>query len=514
LTAHRSAGTVLGVAPIGYAKHGEVSIAYQVVGHGPVDVLMVPGFISHLDLFWTSPEIAAMYRRLGSFSRFITFDKPGTGVSDPIAHVATLEERMEDVHAVLDAVGSQRAALFGFSEGGPMSVLFAATYPERVSALALYGTFPSKDFGLGFATFEYAERVRSVTAKAEQWGDGVSLELIMPRLADSAVLRQGQGLLERASASPAMARGLLAAAVQMDVSDILPTIRVPTVVIHRTDDALVPVAAARWMAGQIPGARFVELPGDIHTPWFGDMDAIIDEVEELVTGVRRGHEPDRALATVLFTDIVDSTRRAAQLGDRAWRELLERHDALAREELARYRGRYVKSTGDGMLATFDGPARAIRCAQALAAAAAEQLNVTLRAGVHTGECELIGEDVGGLAVHIGARVAHLAGAGEVLVSSTVKDLVVGSGLDFADRGEHELKGVPGRWRVFAVAAPADGADPLVARRDPALAQRADEMLSIADRTQLRMARRAPWVSRAAARLLMRGVRQRIDDLRG
>jgi class 3 adenylate cyclase len=501
---------VLDVAPIGYAKHGEVCIAYRVVGDGPVDVLMVPGFVTHLDLQWTLPEIAAMYRRLGSFSRFIIFDKPGVGISDPIAHVPTLEERMEDVHAVLDAVGSKRAALFGFSEGGPMSVLFAATYPERVTALALYATFATKDVGLHFATPKYAERIRSAgEAMLEHWGEGLSLDLIMPRLADSAVLRQGQGFFERASASPAMARGLASAALQYDVSDILPTIRVPTVVIHRTDDPFIPVEAARWMAGQIPGARLVELPGDIHVPWFGDTDAIIDEVEELVTGVRRSHEPDRALATVLFTDIVDSTRRAAQLGDRAWRELLERHDTLARDQLARFRGRYVKSTGDGMLATFDGPARAIRCAQALAAATAEQLNVTLRAGVHTGECELIGEDVGGLAVHIGARVAHLAGAGEVLVSSTVKDLVVGSGLDFAERGEHQLKGVPGRWRVFAVTAPADGADPLAGRPEPAVAQRPHETLSIPDRAQLGLARRAPWVSRAAARLLMRRVRQRV-----
>jgi class 3 adenylate cyclase len=281
--------------------------------------------------------------------------------------------------------------------------------------LALYATFASKDGGLGFATPEYAQRVRSRTKRMlEHWGEGRALDLVMPRLADSVALRQGFALLERASASPAMARGVLSAALQLDVRDILPTIRVPTVVIHRTDDAFIPVEAGRWMAGQIPRARFVELPGDIHHPWFGDMDAIIDEVEELLTGVRRGHEPDRALATVLFTDIVDSTRQAAQLGDRAWRELLERHDGLARGQVDRFRGRYVKSTGDGMLATFDGPARAIRCAQALERAAPEQLNLRLRAGVHTGECELIDEDVGGLAVHIGARVAHLAGAGEVL----------------------------------------------------------------------------------------------------
>lgn len=483
-----------------YARHGDVNVAYQVVGEGPVDLLMVPGFISHLDLHWTLPEITAMFRRLGSFSRFITFDKPGTGLSDPIAHVATLEERMEDVHAVLDAAGSERAALFGISEGGPMSVLFAATYPERVSALALYGTFASKNLGLDFDP-DRGERIhRLLDAVIEHWGEGNWIDVLMPELAGSDALRQGLALFERAAASPAMARQTMWAALQVDVREVLPAVRVPTLVIHRTDDTFVPVAAARWMAGQIPGARLVELPGDLHLPWYGDTDAVIDEVEELVTGVRRGHEPDRALATVLFTDIVDSTRRAAQLGDRAWRELLERHDTLARDELVRFQGRLVKSTGDGILATFDGPGRAIRCAQALALEAPARLELELRAGVHTGECELIGDDVGGIAVHIGARVAHLARAGEVLVSSTVKDLVVGSGLDFVDRGEHELKGVPGRWRIYAVDAQDDAAG---TGREPAPSHRADQTLGAGDRVQLRLARRAPVVSRAAARVVMR-----------
>ena len=418
-----------------YAKHGDVNIAYQVVGDGLVDVLLVPGFISHLDLFWTLPEIAAMFRRLASFSRFITFDKPGTGISDPIALVATLEERMEDVHAVLDATESERAALFGISEGGPMSALFAATYPERVTALALYGTFPTWRFEEypGVEAEQIARVDAGVADLPDHWGEGRLVDLFMPSLRDSDVLRQTAGLIERAAASPAMARALIDACWRIDVRDVLPAIRVPTVVIHRRDECF-PVQAARWMAEQIPGARFVELPGDMHPPWFGDTDAVIDEVQELVTGVRRGREPDRALATVLFTDIVDSTRRAAELGDRAWRELLERHEALVRRELERFRGRHVKSTGDGMLATFDGPARAIRCAQALVAEAQDALGLEPRAGVHTGECELIGDDVGGIAVHIGARVAHLAGAGEVLVSSTVRDLVIGSGVSFADRG--------------------------------------------------------------------------------
>jgi class 3 adenylate cyclase len=492
-----------------YAKHGEVNIAYQVVGDGPIDLLMVPGFISHLDLYWSWPEITAMLRRLSSFSRLILFDKPGTGISDPIPYVATLEERMEDVHAVLDAAGSERAALFGLSEGGAMSTLFAATYPERVSALALYGTYPSGDVGRDFAP-ERTERVMALlAAMVEHWGEGRLVDLMMPELAGSDAVRQAMGLFERAAASPAMIRSLIAAAFQTDVREILPLIRVPTVVIHRTGDWL-PVAAARWVAGQIPGARFVELSGDMHPPWFGDADAVIDEVEEIVTGVRRGQEPDRALSTVLFTDIVDSTRRAARLGDRAWRELLERHDSLAREELVRFRGRYIKSTGDGILATFDGPARAIRCAQALTRDASDRLNLVLRAGVHTGECELIADDVGGLAVHIGARVAHLARAGEVLVSSTVKDLVVGSGLAFTERGEHELKGVPGRWRIFAVCERTDGKDPLDARRDPGLARRPHEALGMGDRAQLRVARHAPAVNRAAARLVMRGVRHRVE----
>jgi class 3 adenylate cyclase len=498
-----------------YAKHGDVSIAYQVVGDGPVDLVMVPGFISHLDLYWTLPDIAAMFRRLASFSRFITFDKPGTGISDPIAHVPTLEERMEDLHAVLDAAGSERAALFGISEGGPMSVLFAATYPERTLALALYGTFPcgmlpgSLPEGMDLATM--LPRWEQLRADAEDmlehWGEGRMIDIFVPSLAGSDAMRRATGFFERAAASPRMARGVVEAALKIDVRDVLPTIRVPTVVIHRTGDR-VPIEAGRWMAGQIPGARFVELPGNDHTPWNGDMDSVVDEIEELVTGVRRDREPDRALATVMFTDIVDSTRRAARDGDHAWRELLERHDALVRRQLERFRGREVKTTGDGFLAVFDGPARAIRCARAITDAATDEIGLEVRAGVHTGECELRGDDVGGIAVHIGARVAHIAEPGQVLVSSTVKDLVVGSGLDFTDRGEHDLKGVPGRWRVFAVASSGDGADALAGRRDPELAVAAIEHMSRGERAQLTVARRAPSVGRATSRWMLRRARRR------
>jgi class 3 adenylate cyclase/dienelactone hydrolase len=498
-----------------YAKHGDVSIAYQAVGDGPVDLVMVPGFISHLDLYWTLPEVAAMFRRLASFSRFITFDKPGTGISDPIAHVPTLEERMEDLHAVLDAAGSERAALFGISEGGPMSVLFAATYPERTLALALYGTFPCgtvpDPLPEDFAGIDFGARWERLRADAddmlEHWGEGRMLDIFIPSLAGSDAMRRAVAFFERAAASPRMARGVVEAALKSDVREILPTIRVPTVVIHRTGDC-VPVEAARWMAAQIPGARFIELPGIDHTPWHGDMDAVVDEIEELVTGVRREHEPDRALATVLFTDIVDSTRHAAERGDHTWREVLERHDTLVRRELERFRGREVKTTGDGFLAVFDGPARAIRCARAIADATIDEVGLQVRAGVHTGECEIRGDDVGGIAVHIGARVAHIAGPGRVLVSSTVKDLVVGSGLGFVDGGEHDLKGVPGRWRVFAVTSGLDGAESLAARRDPELAVPAIEQLSRGERAQLTMARRAPAVGRAASRLMLRRARRR------
>jgi class 3 adenylate cyclase len=376
----------------------------------------------------------------------ILFDKRGTGLSDRLPG-ATLEERMDDVRAVMDAVGSKHAALCGVCEGGPMSLLFAATYPERTSALVLYGTFArfrwDPEYPWGF-TNEALNGFRA--AVEESWGTGRSLAIFAPSVADEASFRERWGRCERLGASPAAVCTLMQMDADIDVRDILSTIRVPTLVIHRTGDRLTPVGGARYTAARIPGARFIELPGDDHL-FVGDQDAIVDEIEEFLTGVRPSPEPDRVLATVLFTDIVGSTERAVELGDRRWRELLERYYTLVRSELVRFRGREIDTAGDGFFATFDGPARAIRCACAIRDAV-KRLDISIRAGVHTGECEVMGSKVGGIAVHIGARVVAQAGPGEVLVSSTVKDLVAGSGLRFVDRGPHVLKGVPGEWRLF------------------------------------------------------------------
>lgn len=432
-----------------YARSGEVNIAYQVVGDGPLDLVFVPGFVSHLDLQWADPRIARFLEKLASFARLIMFDKRGTGLSDPVAGPAPLEDRMDDVRAVMDAAGSKRAALLGLSEGGPMSVLFATTYPERTRALILCGTFATgtldpEDNPAGQRWLDEFERVR---ATLEHWGEGQTLGILAPS-ADSENERVGRGIFERSSASPQMARTLIEMVVETDVRDLLPSISVPTLVLHREEE-FIPVAGARDMAEQIPDARLIVLPGADHIPFYGDADGYAEEIEEFLTGARQAPMTDRILTTVMFTDIVGSTERAAALGDARWRELVSRHDELTRAELERHRGREVKTMGDGFLATFDGPARAIRCARAIAEQV-RPLDIELRAGLHTGECELIGDDIGGMAVNIGARIGALAGAGEVVVSSTVKDLVVGSGISFSDRGTCELKGVPGEWRLYAV----------------------------------------------------------------
>ena len=434
-----------------YARSGEVNIAYQVVGDGPIDLVFVPGFVSHLDLQWADPRVARFLEKLASFSRLILFDKRGTGLSDPVAAPAPLEDRMDDVRAVMDAAGSERAALFGLSEGGPMSVLFATTYPERTRALVLCGTFPTGRLehleASGLGGQRWGDAIQSVRTLAEHWGDGGTLALMAPS-ADSERDRIGRAIFERSAASPQMAQTLLEMVIDTDVRDLLPSIRVPTLVLHRAEE-FIPVEGARYMAERIPGARLVVLPGMDHIPFYGDADGYAEEIEEFLTGARHAPPSDRILTTVMFTDIVGSTERAAQLGDARWRELLGRHDELMRAELERHRGREVKTMGDGFLATFDGPARGIRCARAIADQV-RSLDIELRAGLHTGECELIGEDIGGMAVNIGARIGALAGADEVIVSSTVKDLVVGSGISFSDRGARELKGVPGEWRLFAV----------------------------------------------------------------
>jgi class 3 adenylate cyclase/pimeloyl-ACP methyl ester carboxylesterase len=435
-----------------YAKSGDVNIAYQVVGDGPFDLIHVPPFVSNLELQWEEPAERRYFERLASFSRLIMFDKRGTGLSDRVA-VATLEERMDDLRAVMDAAGSQRAAVFGGSEGGALSVLFTATYPERVSALVLYGAYArmawAPDYPDGVSEEMWAYGLRHLE---ENWGRGLEgglpLWALTPDRVDDPVRRKAHGRWERLSASPGAAVALQQMVHQLDVRHLLSAIRVPTLVVYRTAD-IVHAMGSRYLGAHIPGAKVVELPGSDYFPFLGDQDAILDEVEEFLTGVRPVPAPDRALATVLFTDIVSSTERAAALGDDAWTRTLDRHDVLVAREVERHRGREINTTGDGMLATFDGPARAVRCAQAICGAV-RSLGIEVRAGLHTGEVELRGADIGGIAVHIGQRVSELAGPGQVLVSSTVKDLVAGSGITFTDRGFHVLKGVPDEWRVFAV----------------------------------------------------------------
>jgi pimeloyl-ACP methyl ester carboxylesterase len=432
-----------------YAKSGDLNIAYQVVGEGPIDLIYVPGWISNLELMWDEPAHAHVLDRFASFSRLILFDKRGTGLSDPVAldRLPTLEERMDDVRAVLDAVECEQPAVFGFSEGGLMSVLFAATYPERTRALALYGVFAKRIWSPDYPWAPKPDdRAREIEELERNWAERMDLDKLAPSEDDA--FKDRMATYFRRSASPGAAVALMRMNTQIDVRDVLPTIQAPTLVLHRRDDLDANVEEGRWIAGRIPGAKFVELPGDAHTLWGGDTDSIVDEVEEFLTGTRRGPEADRVLATILFTDIVGSTEKATELGDRRWRELLERHHGLVRQELVRYQGHELDTAGDGFFATFDGPARAIRAARGIVGGV-RQLGLEVRAGVHTGECERHEGKIAGIAVSAGARVAGAAGTGDVLVSQTVKDLVAGSGISFEDRGEHELKGV-GSWRLYSV----------------------------------------------------------------
>jgi class 3 adenylate cyclase len=433
-----------------YARNGDARIAYQVIGEGPLDLMMVPGFVSNVEYLWELPRVPAVLERLASFARVITWDKRGTGLSDPVQHLPPLEERMDDMLAVLDAAGSRQAALFGVSEGGPLSILFTATHPRRVTALALYGAAPrltwDSDFTWGFRPELYDEAWRE--AVLDGWGAGVLLEVFAPSYAEDEAMRELWGRFQRVGASPSMGLATLEALLEIDVRDVLPSVRVPTLLIHRSGDGAVPARSSRFMAERIPNAKYVELEGSDHLWFVGDVDAIFDEVEEFFTGLRRSSIKDRMLATVLFTDIVGSTRRATELGDRRWREVLREHNALVRREVERFRGREVKTVGDGFLATFDGPARAVTCADAIQERA-RSLGITVRAGLHTGECEVIGDDIAGVAVNIASRISALAGPDEILVSRTVTDLVYGSGLQFEDRGSAELKGVPDSWQLFA-----------------------------------------------------------------
>jgi class 3 adenylate cyclase len=436
--------------PVRYASSGEVEIAYQVLGHGPLDVVWVAGSLTHLDVMWEHPGYRHFCDQLASFSRLILFDKRGMGLSER-SRIGTLEERMDDVRAVMDAAGSERASLIGVSEGGPMSMLFAATYPERTEALLLIGAEVKEektdDWPWGELTRDEFE---AHTANiGERWGKGLSAPLFFPDDPDPEGMQQWLGKLQTASMTPRDAVAFMNVGMEIDVRDVVPLIHVPTLIVHRVEDPVCHVENARFLASNIPDARYVELPGTLHVPWAGGGDEILAEIREFLTGVREAPEPDRVLATVLFTDIVGSTERATELGDRRWRELLVAHHSAVRRQLERFRGHEIDTAGDGFLASFDGPARAIRCAEA-AIEAVNGLGLDIRAGVHTGECEIAGDKLAGIAVHIGARVAGQAGPGEVLVSSTVRDLVAGSGLEFEDRGPASLKGVPGEWRLYRV----------------------------------------------------------------
>ena len=486
-----------------YAHNGDVNIAYQVIGDGPLDLLFLPPFVSHLDLYWAAPETAAFFSRLASFSRLILFDKRGTGLSDPVSGVATLEERMEDVRAVLDACGSQRTTLFGLSEGGPMSLLFAATYPERTTALITFGSFakllPAPQYL--WEMHEGVEELRGrpgLHALENHWGEGEALAMFMPSLGSGECTEDARHVRARVCepddgprAGPVQLRGRRHADLTGD---------------RRADACAaphrrcVPVELGRYVADHVPGARFVELAGNDHMPWVGDSDAVLDEVEQFLTGGRRGAEPDRVLATVLFTDIAGSTVRAAELGDRRWSELLEAHHGRVRALISRYGGREVDTAGDGFLATFDGPTRAIRCAEEITAAV-RTIGLDVRAGVHTGEIMLVGDDIRGIAVHVGARIAAMAHAGEVLVSSTVRDLVAGSGLRFDDRGLHSLKGVPDEWQLLAVADRHDAPTVAIGPGNPLAPN--STLVTRSDRTALRLARRAPGVARFMSRAMSR-----------
>ncbi len=495
-----------------YARCGDLELAYQVLGEGPVAIVIVPSFVSHVEVFYmSSPIVKTFIDRLTSFARVVIFDKGGTGMSDPVASIPTIEDRAREIEAVMDAAGLEHATLFGLSEGGPSSVFFAGTRPERADALVLFGTYAIGlevllartaagdpdvvDYQLDDGQLALMRQFES--AVLESWGEGEALGLLVPSLAETGQL----GLVERLAASPGMARATWESAKRLDVADILGAIRVPTLVVHARND-IVPIQGGRHLAAGIPDARLLEVEGKDHAPWLSDPDAIAAAIQEFLTGSAGAPDPDRVLATVLFTDIVSSTKRAAELGDARWRSVLERHDEVARSQVDRFGGRAVKSTGDGLLATFDGPAAAVQCAVAIVSAV-RPLDIEIRAGVHTGECELLGSDVAGMAVHIAARVCALADAGEVLASRTVRDLVVGSGIGFRDRGEHELKGVPGRWELLAVG---EGAPPTASSGTPLqelATPAAREHQRPSDRILAAVAGRAPAVVRGLTRVAER-----------
>ena len=506
------------MAETSYAKCGDLSIAYQVFGDGPVELVVAGSFASHIELYWTMPEFVAAFERIATFCRVLLFDKAGVGLSDPVPHVRTLDDRAAEIEAVMDAVGFERAVLFGGSESGPVSIFFAATRPERTRALILTGTFSYFGFdGWDDLDRDPAElRARLVpelgddyTPSTEQlarwqawcraagstWGSGEALKALLPSVRS---IRQ-LAMVERMSASPGMARAALEAVFRSDVRSILPTITAPTLVIHARDE-VIPVQEGRYIADHIPGARLLEVDGNDHVPWLAHPDMFTTEIEEFLTG---GHaapsQSRRALRTVLFTDIVASTQHAAATGDERWRAVLQRFREITAELTQRFGGTVVQHTGDGHLITFDGPTQAIRCAAALRGDA-ETLGIEIRAGLHTGECELLDTDIGGIAVHIAARILGQAGAGEILVSGTVRDLVVGSGTGFEDRGSVELRGVPGTWQLLAVDrhGPRAGSPEAELVSMPTPGRRTAMRRS--DRAVEAIARRAPWILRGMAHL--------------
>jgi pimeloyl-ACP methyl ester carboxylesterase len=513
------------VAETSYAKCGELSLAYQVFGDGPVELVFVGSFVTHVELYWTLPEFEAFFAQLATFCRVLVFDKAGVGLSDPIPQVRTLDDRAAEIEAVMDAVGFGRAVIFGASEGGPAAMVFAARRPERTRALILTGTSSYWGFAgwddmdrdpaelrarvlpeLGEdytpSTEQFARFQEFGRAAHSAWGSGATLKFVVPSFRSVRQL----AMFERMCASPGMARATFEALFRIDVRPILPTITVPTLVIHARDDPVVGVQAGRYLADHIPGARMLEVDGADHAPWFSDPDRILTGIEEFLTGSHAAPAPShRALRTVLFTDIVASTQHAAATGDQQWRAVLHRFGEITADLTQRCGGTVVKSTGDGHLATFDGPTQAIRCAEALRVDA-ETLGIQIRAGIHTGECELMGTDIGGLAVHIAARICGQAGAGEILVSRTVRDLVVGSGTGFEDRGSVELRGVPGTWQLLAI----DRHGPRAGSAEAELASMPTPgprtAMRRSDRAVEAIARRTPWILRAVGLLPATGRR--------
>jgi len=433
-----------------YAKSDDINIAYQVIGDGPIDLVYVPGWVSNIEYAWEEPTLYRFLMKFASFSRLILFDKRGTGLSDKVSGLPTLEQRMDDVRAVMDAVGSRKAALFGVSEGGPLCTLFAATYPERTTALIIYGSYAKRLWDPEYPWAPTEEQRQTFFDEIKKnWGGAVGLEARAPSLKYDERFKQWWAAYLRRSASPGDALALTSMNAEIDVRHILPAIHVPSLILHRKGDLVTKIEEGRYIASKIPNAKLVEFEGIDHLPWVGDFDELIDEMEVFLTGKHTEIEHDRILATVLFTDIVGSTERALELGDKRWKDLISAHHSIVRKEIGLFRGREIDTAGDGFFAVFDGPARAVRCACAIRDSI-RQIGMEIRSGVHTGECEIMGSNIGGIAVHIGARVISKAQEGEVLVSSTVKDLVAGSGLVFESRGKHSLKGIPGEWELFSV----------------------------------------------------------------